>query len=318
MKANSRFYDELVSLWRSLALAAQEKRLLPADIKKVQAAVDAATAKGVRCMPGADRCVWSWSQCVDVQSAAAAVAAASSSGRMDTVDESLAATSFHEAGLMMDVGANNDWPLSEVAEGMRVLLRPPAAASFAAAAAVVSWFTLTQPRTPSPLQLRCFSLALWLIIKPKLGRDGIQPVLPEAAVATASAALESTSPNLKVYCSSGPGIGSSSYPARWLNIWKDVAGDGVTPVLLDEVPTNSGALLSPFLFFVYFVFLSHFSGISKASLLRPEHKLQPLGCLLINTAATTVGHVESRVSNINSRLLQVSDFHSFICSSRSS
>jgi hypothetical protein len=45
-------------------------------------------------------------------------------------------------------------------------------------------------------------------------------------------------------------------------------------------------------------------GISKAGLLRPDHKLQPLGCLLISTSGT-IGHVDSRISNINSRLLQV-------------
>ncbi len=241
-KTNSRYYDELVALWRSLALAAQEKRLLPADIKKVQSVVDAATSKGVRCIPAADRCLWSWSQCADIQAAAAAVAAATSSGRVDAADESLAALSFHEAGLMMDVGSNNEWPLYEVVEGMRVLLKPSAAASVAAAVAVVSWFTSTQPRVPSPLQLRCFSLGLWLIIKPKLGRDGLQPVLPDAAVTASSAVLESASSNLRVYCSSGPGIGSSAYPARWLSIWKDDAGDGVTPVLLDEASTNSGMI----------------------------------------------------------------------------
>jgi hypothetical protein len=248
IKITSRYYDELVALWRSLALAAQEKRLLPADIKKIQSVVDAATAKGVRCIPAADRCLWSFSQCADIQAAAAAVAAATSSGRVDTADESLAALSFHEAGLMTNVGLNNDGPLSEVVEGMRLLLKPSAAASVAAAAAVVSWFTSTQPHAPSPLQLRCFSLGLWLIIKPKLGRDGLQPVLPDAAVNAASAVLESTSPNLRVFCSSGPGIGTSAYPARWLSIWKDDACDGVTPVLLDEVPTNSGMikLLSAF------------------------------------------------------------------------
>ncbi len=240
IRTSSRYYDELVSLWRSLALAAKEKRLAPADMKKVQGAVDAAAAKGVRCIPGADRCLWSWSQCADVQAAAAAVAAATALGRVDTVDESLAALSFHEAGLMLDVGDNNDWPLSEVLEGMRMLLRPPAAASAAAAATVVSWLSFNQPRAPSPLQLRCLSLGLWLIIKPKLGRDGLLPLLPEAAAMASSAFLESILPNLRVYCISGPGIGSSAYPARWLNVFKEESGDGVTPILLDEVPTNSG------------------------------------------------------------------------------
>ena len=37
-------------------------------------------------------------------------------------------------------------------------------------------------------------------------------------------------------------------------------------------------------------------GISKAGLLRPDHKLQPLGCLLISTSGT-IGHVDSRVSS---------------------
>lgn len=240
--SSSRHYDELVSLWRALALAAQEKRLLPADVKKVQGMLDVATAKGVRCMPGAGRCVWLWSQCADMQAAAAAVAAATAAGRLDTADESLAALSFNEAGLMMDVGCNNDWPLSEVAEGMKMLLRPPAAASVAAAAAAVSWFTFAQPRPPSPLQLRAFSLGLWLIIKPKLGRDGLLPVLPDASASAAAALLESTVPNLVVYCTSGPGIGSSAFPARWLKIWNDGGGDGVSPVLLDEVPTNSGTM----------------------------------------------------------------------------
>jgi hypothetical protein len=241
LKTVSRYYDELVSLWRSLALAAQEKRLAPSDIKKVQAAVDAATAKGVRCMPGADRCVWSWSQCADVQAAAATVDAATAAGRVDSVDECLAARSFHEAGLMMDVGASSsEWPLSEVCEGMRLLLKPSSSASVAAAAVVVSWFSVTQPRVPTALQLRCFSLGLWLIIKPKLGRDALQPLLPDAAVTAASAALEATSPNLRVYCNSGPGIGSSAFPARWLCVWKEETGDGVTPILMDEVPTNSG------------------------------------------------------------------------------
>ena len=242
LRGTSRHYDELVSLWRSLALAAQEKRLLPADVKKVQGMLDAATAKGVRCMPGVGRCVWLWSQCADMQAAAAAVAAATASGRLDTADESLAALSFNEAGLMMDVGVNHDWPLSEVAEGMKMLLRPPSTAGVAAAAAVVSWFTFAQPRAPSPLQLRCFSLGLWLIIKPKLGRDGLLPVLPDTSVTAAAAVLESTVPNLLVYCTSGPGIGSSAHPARWLKMWNDGAGDGVSPVLLDEVPTNSGMM----------------------------------------------------------------------------
>jgi hypothetical protein len=241
LKPVSRFYDELVSLWRSLALAAQEKRLTSADIKTVKVAVETATAKGVRCMPGADRSAWSWSQCADVPAAAAAVAAATTADRVGTVDESLAAQLFHEAGLMLDVGAGSDWPLSEVSEGMRLLLNPPATASAAAAAAVVSWFSSAQPRAPTPLQLRCLSLGLWLIIKPKLGRDALQPLLPDAAVTAAAAALESTAPHLSVYCSSGPGIGSSAYPARWLSVWKD-SDDGVTPILMDEVPTNSGTI----------------------------------------------------------------------------
>jgi hypothetical protein len=123
---------------------------------------------------------------------------------------------------------------------MRLLLRPSSSASAAAAAAVVSWFSATQPCAPTALQLRCFSLGLWLIIKPKLGRDALQPLLPDAAVTAASAVLEATSPNLRVYCNSGPGIGSSAYPARWLCVWKEETGDGVTPILMDEVPTNSG------------------------------------------------------------------------------
>ena len=216
----------------------------------------------------------------------------------------------------MDIGANTDWPLSEVAEGMRMLLRPPAAAPVAAAAAVISWFASVQPRAPSPLQLRCFSLGLWLIIKPKLGRDALQPVLPDASATAASAVLESTLPSLMVYCTSGPGIGSSAYPARWLKIWNDGAGDGVSPVLLDEVPTNSGTLpvsaahLTPIFLHIsswniFPAFCKCQSGISKASLLKPEHKLQPLGCLLISAAAA-IGHVDYRVSNINSRILQVS------------
>jgi hypothetical protein len=264
IRTPSRHYDELVSLWRSLALAAQEKRLLPADIKKVQAVVEAAGIKGVCCMPGAERCVWAWSQCADVQAAAAAVAAATLSGRLDTADECLAALSFHEAGLMMNVGCDNEWPLSEVVDGMRVLLRPSAAASAAAAAAVVSYFTSMQPRAPSALQLRCFSLGLWLVIKPKLGRDGLQPVLPEAAAAAAFAVLESTLPNLRVYCCSGPGVGSSAYPARWLSVLKDDAGDGVTPILLDEVPTNSGVIRLLLSFSQTLVFAFAFSDASQA------------------------------------------------------
>jgi hypothetical protein len=70
----------------------------------------------------------------------------------------------------------------------------------------------------------------------------MQPVLSEAAVASASALLESTLPNLKVFCIGGPGIGSAAYPPRWLNVWKDETGDGVSPVLLDEAATNSGAI----------------------------------------------------------------------------
>lgn len=242
LRAHSRHYDELVSLWRSLALAAQEKRLLPSDLKKVQAVIESATAKGTRCVPGAERRVWALSQCADIQAAAAAVASAAASGRVDTADESLAAVSFHEAGLILDVGASSDWPLSEVQEGIRALLKPSAAATPASAVSAVSWFASNQPRSPSPLQLRCFSLGLWLIIKSKLGRDGLQPVLSEAAVASASALLESTLPNLKVFCIGGPGIGSAAYPPRWLNVWKDEAGDGVSPVLLDEAATNSGAI----------------------------------------------------------------------------
>lgn len=242
LRAHSRHYDELVSLWRSLALAAQEKRLLNADLKKVQAVIESATAKGTRCVPGAERRVWSLSQCADIQAAAAAVAAAAASGRVDTADECLAAVSFHEAGLILDVGASSDWPLSEVQEGMRALLKPLAAATSASAVSAVSWFASNQPRSPSPLQLRCFSLGLWLIVKPKLGRDGVQPVLSEAAVSSASTLLESILPNLKVYCIGGPGIGSSAYPPRWLNVWKDETGDGVSPVLLDEAATNSGAI----------------------------------------------------------------------------
>jgi hypothetical protein len=245
IKNTSRYYDELVSLWRALALAAQEKRLAPADVKKVQGAVDAAAAKGVKCVPGADRCLWSWSQCADMQAAATAVAAAAAaSSRADTVDESQAALSFHEAGLMLDVGVGNNGPLADVSEGIRMLLRPSAAASAAAAAAVVTWFSCNQPRAPSQLQLRCLSWGLWLVIKPKLARDAVQPLLPEATVAAVSAFLESTLPDLRVYCSSGPGIGSVAYAARWLNVFKDEAGDGVSPILLDEVPTNSGGLNS--------------------------------------------------------------------------
>jgi hypothetical protein len=146
-------------------------------------------------------------------------------------------------------------------------------------------------------------------------------VLPEAAVAAASSALQSALPNLKVYCISGPGLGSCAYPARWLHVWQDETGDGVSPILLDEIATNSGIVMSSSSAALNNLLPkmcstntpSHCPGISRANLLQPQHKLQPLGCLLVSPAGEA-SPVDSRISNINSRLLQVLFLFCLMCS----
>jgi len=110
----------------------------------------------------------------------------------------------------------------------------------------------------------------------------------DARVKEATATVRAALPRLTVYCSSGPQAGPEAYPARWLPVWpgnnnsnttnsssnsngsnKDAVGaEGavVVPVLFDDLAGATGRGGGG-------------SGVARSTLLRREHRMQPLGVL---------------------------------------
>ena len=102
--------------------------------------------------------------------------------------------------------------------------------------------------------------------------------------------VEKRFPTLQIYCKKGPNFGHNVFPARYLDIFPRSSSDTtklrVRPVLIDDGGdrmTTSG------------------SGITRSSLLKVEHKLQPVTML----SSSVTDKSNSTLVDIDNKLLQI-------------
>ena len=258
-------YEELVYIWRSLAIAHRENRLQPSDQRKVRSLLEEAKKKKI--IPAFGQ-LWELDRCVYLNSPIYDITLA---------DEELALMCFCRAGYLLDMSSSHndasrrndkvDWVLAHVSEPLRSLLQPPCRANKFIASSFLNWICQSEPMQLSPATRKGFSYATWIIIKEAVGAEAYasNDLLSPYAKSTGLKALKQAVPELIVLCSRGPGQGPKAFSPRWLPAYPDkIPPDAVKPVLIDEGVGNAAATIVG-------------SGIMRSALLLPDHLLQPLG-----------------------------------------
>lgn len=271
---NQYYYDELVSIWRALVVAYQDGRLSSGDCSRIRRVVlGDAQSKGP--VIPAFRKLWSGKQCFNIKIT------------QTISDEELSGLLICRARLALNLApeeCDSQWELAAVASVMVAIIQPPKVPSKEIIEHFISWCGSAMP---SPLShpndwqhiRNGYSFALWTLVKRFISpneQDVSSVTISESSCVAAAKHLKQLFPGLKVFCARGPGATQQAFHARWLEVWPAVPTAAVTPVLIDDLTsTNSNSS-------------SHhqqsatntaISGITKSSLLEPDHLYQPLGIL---------------------------------------
>ena len=213
------YHAQMVSIWRALMNAFQEKRISPTEQKRIERAARLAPVVPIE---DDETCaLYSMDFLVD----------SSREGRRR--EDSLAAASLAAVNFVFDVAKAKD-------QGLKDLLRPPPHLTVKAGIAYVKYCNSTRPMVTAEVST-AFSYALWTVMSEQIrGVDTYaHRAMSVSEKKTCSNALSRAFPSgVCVFCQRGPGI--NGWPARWLPI---NGADGVLPVVMDEIPpTPSGVL----------------------------------------------------------------------------
>ena len=277
-----RYFGELLGVWRALGVAFREGRLAAGQVERVRSACRSRPgSRPLRVLPAFGQ-LWPLRKCLLLRrrddSATKRDKAGEPSAFVGPSDEDLAALQMcesgfalnvNEAALMGDDEYRAAWELSSVAEPLLAMLGPElGTVNSTLAREFLEWCVKLAP-VPPPLPMRKgYAFALWLLVKGKLKvTRPVQGALREAQQKEAAEALRMAIPHLAVYCASGPQVGPDAFPARWLPVWTGAGPSEVVPVLIDDQDRGAGSGRRSR------------SGVALSSLLRTEHRMQPLGML---------------------------------------
>jgi hypothetical protein len=254
---NNHLYSELVSLWRSIAIAHTDKRLSLKDCNRVSQIVN----NNTKIIPGFGK-LWNIYQCIKI------ISGSNFNSTSPESDGTLAAIYFLSVGACLNInekstmyGDNNtSWELSNVANAMISLIKPQSYVSSNLAKDYLNWFCnkdLLLP--PSNSIKKSYTLALWVLCKRNLPNNGINP--SSEALKSCYQIIKQLCPNLKVFCKR-----MERKKEIWLHIFEsndeDMLSDQIQhPVLIDDENITTG------------------SGNIRSSLLRPHHNYQPIDIL---------------------------------------
>lgn len=230
-------------------------------------------------LPGADRQLLRFDQCVHVPAGGAGGSQRSLS------DEQRASLCFASVGVLFNLAPASEpcstppWPLDDVSSEVQALLRPASEASEAHAHQVLQAFCAGREEAYEPPAERwrqdspgasraAFSWAVWLSAKAALNlprnSDVMGALTPRNAEVVAQR-LQHRYPHLALYCRRGPTFGPDAFHARWLPAFSrkgEEAAAPARPVLVDDAHSSAPGC-----------------GIPRSAMLRPQHRLQPAALL---------------------------------------
>ena len=192
-------------------------------------------------------------------------------------EDQIAAFTLSRLGVVFNCSpaAGADWPLEDVSLELQKLLKLPAEATAAHASDFLN-LCCSRDKAPHvgerlrrdhPVDFKAaYSWSLWLQIKAELNLGSRQEEevcnLPTSTVERVFKRLKADFPHLMIYCRRGPTHGPDAFAAQWLSVYPTKSKPDVSPVLIDDAHVVAPGC-----------------GITKSSMLRPAHNLQPVAFL---------------------------------------
>ena len=219
--------------------------------------------------------------------------------REDNEDQAAAST-LSRLGVVFNcsAAAGAGWPLEDVSSDLQKLLKMSAEATTGHASDVLKACSASdgappvgeQWRRDSPVEFKAaYSWSLWLHAKVELNlsfrREEDIRNLPAGSAERVLKRLKVSFPHLLIYCRRGPTHGPDAFAAQWLSVYPIKSKSNVSPVLIDDAHVAAPGC-----------------GITKSSMLRPSHKLQPVALL-----DHSLARKDDRTSE-SSRLAQIDPF----------
>ena len=330
-------YTQLVGIWRGICIAHREKRLSHTDRRRIQQvcaiSVTSSTSRHSSeaelrvpqptfILPGhLPDSLYSLSRCVAV-SRQDRDKEGSATGLQN--DKEITAMLLCRVGYLFDISADSissdgreadksdRWPLGAFREEIVDLLCPSPQVRVHHALDFLkqtACFSLDQspnrPFPPSPAQKKACTYSLWILATHLIGDLPLSTKLCDNIILKARSAMRRLLPDLHVYCTRGPGVGPTAFESRWLPVWPPEEGDEsavIRPVLVDDLYAPPKGC-----------------GVSKSSLLRSEHRMQPLGLFdhgairpLANNTSSSSRDLLTKLAKIDNILLQFLDISSIL------
>ena len=273
-------YSDILNVWRGLCIAQRENRLSSQDKKRISIALTLPKKDTkVYLIPGI---VEGTLHCLD----RCRYAGMYRQPGCDSLDDEILVNALCKVGFLFDVNSPSTskqtngsgigvvWPLENLSRDLNDILNLKSVASSSDCISFVNHYYKriydTDGNYPAPTitEKLALSTSMWCICKSKLPKPLLATStadLPISLKADIFKFLTYSLPHMYVHCVNGPGIGPDAFSARWVPLWKKVDKKNiktadVTPVLLDDV-----------------IHPPQGCRVYRSSLLRPDHKMQPLG-----------------------------------------